>query len=202
MRGDVNEAGSGDRESNFVDEAALVECAQRDRLAFGPLYDRHFERVYRFAYRRTARHPDAEDVTAETFRRALEGLGRYQPRGSPFGSWLFAIAANVLRERTRTNRNGQAYQCIDSLGEDREPADGDPATLDGLVQKEEANALWQLVGELPSDLRRTLVLRYAWDLSYAEIAGRLGRSEAACKQLVYRALKRLRESATLRKVEV
>lgn len=181
------------------EEATLVERAREDRAAFGALYDRYVERVYRYAWRRAGEPSDAEDLTAETFRRALEAMCRYEPRGSGFGGWLIGIAANVLRERGRALAGSVRSVPLDGVGAEWEPADDEPAALDGLIQREEAAALWGLVRALPLDLQRVLVLRYAWGQSYAEMAGRLGRSEAACKQLSYRALKRLREQ--VRKVD-
>jgi RNA polymerase sigma-70 factor (ECF subfamily) len=182
-------------EVTLDEELLLVRHAQDDRRAFGVLYDRYVDRVYRYAYRRSTNHADAEDVTAETFRRALEALERYEARGLAFGNWLLGIAANVIRERSRVRASTSSHELPDGLPVDGEPADQDPAAIDVLVQQEEASALWRLVDDLPLDLRRALILRYAWDLSYGDIAKRLGRSDSACKQLVYRALKALRARA-------
>ncbi len=174
------------------DEEALVRRARSDCEAFGLLYDRYVDRLYRFAYRHTRDHTDAEDVTAETFRRAFEARQDFQPRGKPFGAWLFAIAVNVLRERSRAQQRGRRRHPVDDLRDGDEPMDHTPPALDLLIQEEEAGSLWELVRRLPLDMQRVLVLRYAWDLSYADISRRLGRSDVACKQLAYRALKALR----------
>lgn len=182
----------------FADEAALIARAQVDRLAFAPLYDRYVDGIYRFALRRTGQHAAAQDVTSETFRRALERLNAYEWRGRPFGAWLFQIAANVLREQ----RRALTYAALSPPSDD-EPdqpelaalADGDPPPDELLSQREETHVLWRLVEEMPLQAQRILLFRYAWDLSYTDIAARLGRTEAACKQLAYRALKDLRQRA-------
>ncbi len=173
------------------DDAVLARRARDDRAAFGLLYDRYVDAIYRYAYRRTRNHADAEDVTAETFQRALEGIDRFQWRDCPVGHWLAGIAANVLRERARRVQTARLPDTRDDLPT-ADPPDPDPPALEALVAREAANTLWQAVETLPLEARRALVLRYARELSYAEMAARMGRSEAACKQLVYRALRELR----------
>lgn len=174
------------------EEVALVRRAQADRREFGALYDRYVEPVYRYAYRRTSSHADAQDLTAETFRRALEAIPRYERTDRPFAAWLFGIAANVLRERARRHASASGDRPLDDV---EEPPGEEPAALDELVRQEEASALWRLVQGLPENMARVLTMRYAWNLDYDEIAQRLRRSPAASKQLSYRALNELRGRA-------
>src|SRR3990170_359110 len=65
-------------------ERRLIEASRRDRNRFGQLYERYFHRVYAFAITRTGDRTAAEDVTAETFHRALQNLSHFQWRGGPF----------------------------------------------------------------------------------------------------------------------
>ena len=174
------------------DEAELVQVAQRDRAMFGELYDRTVEQVYGYAYHHLGDHQVAQDVTAETYRRALEMLPRYEARGRPFVAWLFAIARRVAQERRRV-RSGVSLEAQDELAASL-TADDMPA-LDGMIQREERAALWQLVEALTPDHQRILVLRYARNLEYPVIAPLLGKTPAAAKQLAYRALKALRVAA-------
>src|SRR3972149_12150531 len=74
-------------------ERRLIEASQRDCNRFGQLYERYFDRVYAFAITRTRDRTAAEDVTAETFRRALQNLCHFQWRGGPCSAWLFCLAA-------------------------------------------------------------------------------------------------------------
>src|SRR3990172_7639430 len=76
-------------------ERRLIEASQRDRNRFGQLYERYFHRVYAFAITRTGDRTAAEDVTAETFHRALQNLSHFQWRGGPFSPWLLRLAANA-----------------------------------------------------------------------------------------------------------
>ncbi len=179
-------------EGELAREAALVARAVAEPDAFGELYDRYALRVYRFAFRRLGDHAEAEDVTAQTFHRAFEALGRFEWRGAPFGAWLFRIARNAVVDRRRA---GAAPVSLDGIGEGGfEPADVDATAPDeALLVQEELGAAWAAVARLPALQRRAVTLRFGRDLSHAEVGAIIGRSEAATKQLVYRAMKTLRE---------
>src|SRR5215471_19585598 len=84
-----------------LDERLLVEAAQNDPIKFGELYDLHFERVYAFVSRRVRERDRAEDLTSETFYRALAGLKSFEYRGAPFAAWLMRIAANVVFDHAK-----------------------------------------------------------------------------------------------------
>src|SRR5438067_9838247 len=89
---------------SHADEVQLVERAKRDPAAFGELYDRHFNQIYRFVYSRVGEQAAAEDVTSEVFMKALRGIGRYQDTGRPFQAWLYQIAVNAIADKYRSAR--------------------------------------------------------------------------------------------------
>ncbi len=174
-----------------IDEAALVARAPTDPDAFAALYDAYVARVYRFCYRHTGSHADAEDLTAQTFSRALEHIGRFEWRGAPFGAWLFRIARNLVIDGARAGRpplslDGGAGMTA-GLCDDAVPAPEEQAE-----RADEARGAWAAVATLPPLQRRAVVLRFARDLSHAEVGAIIGRSEAATKQLIYRAMQTLR----------
>jgi RNA polymerase sigma-70 factor (ECF subfamily) len=172
------------------DEGLLVERARTDGEAFAALYDRYVRRVYRYAYDRLGAHAEAEDLTAQTFRRALESLPDYEGRGVPFGAWLFRIAHNLVIDTYRSPAPAVSLDRIEQSGDiETESEDIDVS----LVAQEEVDAAWREVDSLPPLQRRAVVLRFGRDLSHAEIGPIIGRSEAATKQLIYRAVKTLRK---------
>ena len=164
-----------------VDERLLVEAAQADPGRFAELYEIHFERVYAFIVSRVRLRQDAEDLTAEVFRQALQNLRRYEWRGLPFSAWLLRIAANAMADR---------WQRIS-----REQGDPPPEPPDEVAAKaiERRALLYQLVDALPADQRQVVVARFVQEKSIRAIAQELGRSEGAVKQLQFRALQSLRE---------
>jgi tetratricopeptide (TPR) repeat protein len=93
-----------------LDQQTLVEAAQADPARFLDLYDRHFHHVWAYVIRRTANRAEAEDVTSDVFRRALENLRGYEWRGIPFAAWLLRIAANALAIAGRRLDGSQAIR--------------------------------------------------------------------------------------------
>jgi RNA polymerase sigma-70 factor (ECF subfamily) len=160
------------------DERTLVEAAQIDSARFLELYDRQFHRVWAFVIRRTSNRAEAEDVTSEVFRKALEHLPRYQSRGAPFVAWLLRIAANLLADRWHEAA--------------RESGDPAPEVAEPEADLERRVMLFQLIERLPDVQRRVIELRFIDERSVREVALALGRSEGAIKQLQRRALDALR----------
>ena len=187
----AGEAGSA-RVTHLDRDRALVEEARRDPASFDALYRRYLAQVYSYAYYELGDHHEAEDATERTFLAALANLDRFEERARPadgdgastFRVWLFRIARNVVaNERRGRRRHPQAPIEAAALV-------ADPLDIEGGASvREEATAAWQAVGRLPADRRRALVLRFVEEMSTAEIAGVLGRSEGAVRVLIHRALR-------------
>ena len=148
--------------------------------------------MYSYAYYELGDHHAAEDATERTFLSALANLHRFEERARPadgegastFRVWLFRIARNVVLNERRTTRRHPS----EPIGETTIIAD--PLDVESrAVKNEEALAAWHAVGRLPGDRRRAVVLRFVDEMSTAEIAGVLGRSEAAVRVLIHRALR-------------
>jgi RNA polymerase sigma-70 factor (ECF subfamily) len=165
-------------------ERRLIEASQKEPRRFARLYEKYFDRVYAFAMTRTHDHAAAEDVTSETFRRALQNLPRFQWRGVPFSAWLFRIAANAAADQ---HKQAAPQTGLDDLPD--EPSDSWDAAF---IQVEERSELFALVGRLPRDQQAVIAMRFAQDKSTQEIALVMGRSDGAVKQLQFRALQSLR----------
>jgi RNA polymerase sigma-70 factor (ECF subfamily) len=172
-------------------DEALVARAKCDRDAFGPLYDRYVEQVYQFTYRRVKSHTIAEDITARVFSRALEQLPRFEWRGIPFGGWLIRIATNLIHDH-----NGETQRHVslrDWAEEGTAMVGSDPPMEEQYADRQTATILWQAVSCLPIAQQQVLIYRFARDMSVRQIATAMGRTEGAVKQLLFRAVKRLRQ---------
>ena len=173
-----------------AEERRLVEAAQRDPARFADIYERFFELVYSYVVRRVRSRPEAEDLTAEVFHRALRSLPRFKWTGAPFAAWLFRIASNLIADRAkRAAREGTAEP-------GPLPHDQSGATHTQQIDLERCERqapVFRLVGALAEDQRRVLVMRFAEEKSIREIADALGRSEGAVKQLQFRALENVRK---------
>jgi RNA polymerase sigma-70 factor (ECF subfamily) len=167
--------------------APVVELArQGDGEAFGRLYDHYHASVFRVIYSQTRSRALAEDLTADTFFRALRGIERYKLEPELFQAWLFRIARNrvVDHAKARPTRLEQAHDM--SLHEGL--ADDADTELIALLERERVRA--GLAG-LPASQRRVIELRFLGELSISEVADLLDTTEGAVKQLQYRGLRNL-----------
>ena len=143
---------------------------------FHELYERYAQDVYRFAYWLCGDAKDAEDITSETFVRAITAQGSLQ--SETVKGYLLTIARNLAFKRTKS-----AKRQI-SLNEQIHDPYPNPASL--TETKLELDSVFRLLGTLPEIDRTALLLREQEDLSYEEIAIVLGISVTAIKVKIYR----------------
>jgi RNA polymerase sigma-70 factor (ECF subfamily) len=169
----------------------LVERARHDRAAFGEIYDLYVRRVYAFCLSRCKDRFVAEDLTSQTFERALATIERYEQRGAPLSSWLLRIAANLIADRGR-QQNRLVFVGDAALPEVDPGRPAEPRPEEWIEQWERAGRLRDHIATLPPDQQRVLKLRY-WDgHAISEVAEQMGRNENATKQLLHRAMTNLR----------
>ena len=166
---------------------ALVAQARTDRAAFGQLYDLYVRRVYAFCALGGHSREETEDLTAQTFERALRAIGRYEERGAPFSAWLLRIAAHVVADRAR-----HAAPLDDAAPRADDDGGARDAEPDWAAEWVLATWLRGRLAALPEDQRRVVWLRYYEDRSFSDVAARMDRSENAVKQLLRRALAAVR----------
>ena len=185
--------------ANEAEERRLIEAAQRDPACFAELYERYFELVYAYVARRVRNRAEAEDLTAEVFKKALANLPRFKWTGAPFAAWLFRIASNMIADRAKRRAkegNSEPSLTVGLLPRDQSGTErprGSQSQQTDLEDCERRAQLFRLVDELADDQRRVVVMRFAEEKSIREIAIELDRSEGAVKQLQFRALQNLRE---------
>ncbi len=169
-------------------EERLIERAKRDPDAFGILYERYVDRIYSYVFYRTGDAPEAEDLTARVFYRALAHMHAYRQRGLPFAAWLYRIAHNLVANWHRDRSHHRDLRLDDIVGV-AEKGDG-PERL--AERDEQARVLLDVMRRLPAERQQLLLLKFVDDLSNAEIAQIMGRSEGAIKSLYHRTLIALR----------
>jgi RNA polymerase sigma-70 factor, ECF subfamily len=169
-------------------ERLVIQAAQEDPAAFGPLYERYRDNVYRYLLSRTGTTEEAEDLLQQVFLRAMDSLPQYHPDKSPFVAWLLGIARNVSIDVHRRHRSTLTWDFVPEVfctsGSDLEAE---------VLRHEETSQLGTLFTALPADKRELLVLRFAAGLTVREIAAVIGKSDAATKKQLSRTLQSLKE---------
>jgi len=153
--------------------------------AFCALYREFAPRVYRFCRLRAAQAGDAEDMTQQTFMKAIEALPRYEERGLPFAAWLFRIARNVVTDFERARRDHLDLDAIVRVG-------GDPASEADVTSADQRDLLSRAMGRLTADQREVLAYRFFADLTAKETGRLMHREPGTIRALQARALRALR----------
>ncbi len=172
-------------------EKHLVKVARKDPEAFGKLYDEYFDRVLCYAYRKTGNLVDAEDVTSETFFKAMTHVGRFRWRGGGFLPWLYRIAANEVVNMHRRRKEGEASELTERLPDPvKDELEEAEAERQG---RELAASLAQALSLLDARDQEVVVLHYLQGESYSLIAEATGMKESTLRVRAMRALRRLEE---------
>jgi len=168
--------------------AALVTLAQQgDGEAFGQIYDAYVGQVYRYLYYRVGSQPLAEDLTSETFLRALRRIDSFSWQGRDICAWFITIARNLVTDHFKSSRFRLEVSTADMLDADRADDGIEQQVLDNLDNA----ALLEAVRQLKPEQQECVVLRFLQGLSVAETAAVMGRSAGAVKQLQLRAVRAL-----------
>ncbi|MEU6539716.1 ECF subfamily RNA polymerase sigma factor, BldN family [Streptomyces sp. NPDC047000] len=166
----------------------LVERAQAGEAeAFGRLYDQYSDTVYRFIYYRVNSKATAEDLTSETFLRALRRIGTFTWQGRDFGAWLVTIARNLVADHFKSSR----FRLEVTTGEMLDANEVARSPEDSVLESLSNAALLDAVRRLNPQQQECVTLRFLQGLSVAETARVMGKNEGAIKTLQYRAVRSL-----------
>ena len=175
------------RPTTDCSDSELAEMSRYDAEAFGILYDRYADQVFRVVYHRLNDRSDAEDVTAEVFVKALRAIDGYRPSRAPFWGWLHRIAANAVVDHVRARRSTVSLDAV------ADAVDSAVGVEQQVIRRLEADRAWRVVATLCPAQRTAVTLRLGRDLPIAVIAGRMNRTEGAVKLLLNRGLTTLRQ---------
>ncbi len=170
-----------------LDDARLIERAKRGEVeAFGCLYERYLESIYRYIRTRVAEDRTAEDLTETVFLRSFESLSRYKEKGLRFSAFLYQIARNLLVDHYRQKEEDLPIESADQINVS-------PSRIDDLIVIQgQVESLRVGLEALPEEYREIIRLRVLLELSTTECAQWIGRSEGAVRVLLHRAMKALK----------
>lgn len=178
------------------EERSWVELARAgDPEAIGWLYERYFDRIYRYIYLKIGDATDAEDLTEQVFLKMIEAIHAFQWQGTTFASWLYRIAHNQVVDTIR--RISRRPQTPLEPVADIIPSEKD----DPYQQAEKSNSvahLLEAMGGLTDLQAQVITLKFGLGLTNAQAAEMLDRTEGAIKALQYSALQNLSKAMALK----
>jgi RNA polymerase sigma-70 factor, ECF subfamily len=187
---DLDDAGLAEADESVADGWALVRATQDgDVEAFGTLFDRYHDVVFRFVFYRLGDRGVAEDLTQETFVRAFRRISSVSYQGRDIGAWFVTIARNLVLDHVKSSRYRleQATPEITDVAPDRGSPGPESEVIAGATHEE----LLRCVAKLGDDQQECITLRFLQGLSVSETAHIMGRNEGAVKALQHRAVRRL-----------
>ncbi len=171
------------------DEESLVQRAkQRDQKAFTQLYERYFDRIYRYVALRIGDKAEAEDMTQQVFLSALQSISSFKWKGVPFSAWLYRIAHNQVVDYLRKKKKRPATLLNESLVS----SDSNPQLM--TEHSLDVEQLLSATRRLTEAQREVISLRFAGELSTAQVAKIMGKSQGAVKALQHSAIVALRKA--------
>ena len=174
----MTEANTGLEQDTGGVAEPLAALAAHDPDAWQSLFERYYDKMYRFAYVRTGDASAAEEIASEVFVAATRGIARYRDTGAPFASWLYRIARNLTADHLDRRRR-RPVVALDAV-------EISAGAWDGAV--DDAADIARALAELTKDQQEVLLLRFFSDCSLAETAGAMGKKVGAIKVLQHRAL--------------
>lgn len=168
-------------------DAAVVQLVLAGNPdAFAILVDRYYDRYAPYAVHMVGNREDAEEALQDAFLRAYRSLAQYEER-ERFAGWLYRIIVNQCRSvASQRKRREFAFPDVD--------VEALESTVEDPMEEEAARErLDVLLGQLPPDQREAIILKYAEDLTFEEMAAVTGVGVSALKMRVTRALARLRK---------
>ncbi|MFH1451160.1 MAG: RNA polymerase sigma factor [bacterium] len=174
---------------NNNEKEIILACQSGKMERFAEIYDLYVKKIYGFIYCKTFHRETAEDLTSETFLKALRGISKFKDEGN-FSSWVYQIARNTVIDYYRCRKTAVNIDDVWDLGED--------VDIEGsLDQKAKLLEVKKYLAVLPS-IQRDIVLMRIWqEMSYQEIADAVGKTEENCRVIFSRTLSKLRSTMPL-----
>lgn len=162
----------------------------KESTEFISIYEKYFSSIYRFIYYKTYNTEITEDITSQTFLKALENYNKYDSTKGSFSSWLYRIARNLVIDHYRKKNKTVNINDVWEL------AGNENVEID-VQNKEQHERIKEILKSLPLKQRDIVIMKIWQDMTYKEIAEVLGSTEAGCKMMFSRTMAKIRETISL-----
>ncbi len=165
-----------------------IQAAQKDAAAFHPLYDRYYEQIFRFVYRRTSDEALSADLCSQVFLKAMQKIHTYTFKGVPFSAWLYRIASNEVTQHYRNSQKNRIVSIQEARLEEM------TEEIDDFDYEKQRNTLLTALNTLPQDDMQIIELRFFEQRSFKEVGQILGITENNAKTRTYRVLAKIKRN--------
>src|SRR5262245_28578827 len=166
-------------------ESLIQRCLHGDQSAWELIVRQHWRKVFNIAYKFVGKHDEAEDLTQDIFMKIFKSLGTFDRRAN-FQTWLISVSRNLCIDHYRSVRKERETIDRGVVADDLTPASADPGPMAVLEQRDRVTLLRHALAQLPDTLRTAVVMRDIQELSYQEIADKLGLPEGTVKSRINR----------------
>lgn len=179
---------------DIYEEKRIVKEAQKNPKVFGLIFDEFYRPIFNYVLRRIPNIRDAQDITSETFFKALKGLGKFRWQNIPFSAWLYRIATNEINNFYRKKGDiikiniEQAPEIPSQENIEKEIIEAEKE----LENKKEFLKLHESIKKLSVDYQTIITLRFFEKKKISEICQIINKPEGTVKSQIHRALERLK----------
>lgn len=165
-----------------------VQAAQQNPAKFRVLYNRYYESIFRFVYKRTVDEALTADLTSQVFLKAMQKIDKYVFKGVPFSAWLFRIASNEIAQYFRKHNKNRVVALEERTAEDLVEEYDDKETLEVNM-----TLLKEVIQDLKPEEVELLELRFFEKRPFKEVADILDITENNAKVKIYRLLQKMKK---------
>ncbi|MDG1435946.1 MAG: sigma-70 family RNA polymerase sigma factor [Saprospiraceae bacterium] len=165
-----------------------VQAAQQNPAYFRPLYDRYFNQIFRFIFKRTGDENIANDICSQVFLKAIQKIGTYEYKGVPFSAWLYRVASNEVAQYFRNTQKNRVVTVEEHTFSDLI----DEVSEEGDFEKIRQSMLGALQQLKESDMVM-IEMRFFEERPFKEIAQILSITESNAKVKTYRILEKMKK---------
>jgi len=174
----------------ILEQQIIRQCQKGNLEQFEKLYDVYSEKIYRFIYYKTHHRPTAEDLTSQTFMKALDNIQTFRSAKGSFPAWIYRIARNNVIDYYRTKKSNINISDVWDLHLD-EDIERDT------INKEKLEEVMRYLESIDKEHREIVIMR-VWDgLSYKQISEIMNKSEENCRVIFCRSIGKLRKEVVL-----
>ncbi len=166
-------------------DSLIEQCLSGDQLAWDAIVRQNWRKVFNVAYKFVGKHDEAEDLTQDIFLKIFKALKSFDRRAN-FQTWIISISRNLCIDHYRSVRKERQTIAREVDTNDLQPASSDRGPYQVVEHGDLRVLLRQALQTLPVTLRTAVILRDLHELSYQEIADRLGLPEGTVKSRINR----------------